>query len=836
MLAEVATLALGLAVVLAVYGALAAYLGVRRDSEPWATSARYAAHAVAALLALDVLLLAAALLANLFEIAYVYQHSNRGLPLWLKASAVWAGQEGSLLVWAAMQGLVAALFAGSGRMRGALQQWALAILHLITLFFAGMTLLLSNPFAQTSLMPMDGTGLNPLLRHPGMVFHPPPLLAGYVALSVPFALALAALISGKVDDWIERARPWILAGWLALGLGLLLGARWAYDVLGWGGYWGWDPVENAGLMPWLTATALLHGGIMQARRAGFRVWNVVLAALSFWLVVFGTFATRSGVIQSVHAYARSNVGTPFLALMLVVTMATTVGLVARRRLLLSEDGGDHHAWQQGAFFVTLALLMALTVSIWIGSVLPTLTELAGLGRMEAGSEWFDRVTGPQFAALLLVMGLCPLAGSTVRALARLRQRMPAILLGATLAVAAFWLSGVRDPWVLVALAVVAWSCVAILAEVCAGARPMGNGMVARWGSLLAGISRRRRAYGAHLVHLGVVLMAVGIIGTRMDSLERQMVLSPGHPQDVGEVTLVYEDLAWDNTPADHALYRAAVTVYRQGQYVVTLNPELHYYDAHGQTVAVPALRSTAREDLYLILAGWDATADNVTFKVHVNRLVNWLWLGGLVLLAGGALAAWPAASMAARTRGYERRIRVWNGAGLAAGSLLLLGAMVSMWGIGHGRVVRDTHRPVVGSPAPDVAVELLDGSSWSPAQARGDVVVLSFWASWCPTCGDTAPLLEAIWDDYGGRGMTMLGIAVADDLAEVSAAAGRYGLSYPLAMDHRDGRAARAYGVTSLPAVVVIDADGHVVYHREGPTGIARLRGELDRLVAGGGD
>lgn len=833
MLAEIAILALWLAAAVALYGAVAAVLAVRRNHTAWAASARHAAHAVAALLVLDIALLTVALLFNRFEIDYVYRHSNRNLPLWLKVSAVWAGQEGSLLVWAALQGVVAAWVAGrSVDRRDASRLWSLAFLHLLSLFFVGMVLFVSNPFTQSVLSPIDGTGLNPLLRHPGMVFHPPLLLAGYVVLSAPFALALAALITGDVDGWIERVRPWILVAWLCLGLGLLLGARWAYDVLGWGGYWGWDPVENAGLMPWLTATALLHGGIMQSRRRGMRLWNVILAALSFWLVIFGTFATRSGVIQSVHAYARSNLSTPFLILMALIGGASMVAVVTRRALLFDPDDAPY-TWQQYAFGLTLLLFLSLTLSIWIGSVLPTLTEWAGIGRLEAGPEWFDRVTGPQFAALLLVMGVCPLAGTTARAFGRLRRRVPAIVVGVILASLGAWLVGVDDLRVVATLALAGLAGAALLAELWESARPRDVDGPTRPSDLFRAMGRRRRYYGAHLVHLGVILMAVGIIGTRMNSSEYQVVLTGGQPQRLGAYTLIYEDLTRDVAPADHDTYRATVQVYHDGDYLVTLSPEMHHYAAHTQTVAVPAIRVSAREDLYLILAGWNDAADTATFKVHVNRLVNWLWLGGLVVLAGGALAAWPARHAAESSAWARWRLR--NVPGFAAGGLLLIGAMVSMWGVSHGAHVERLPRPQAGVAAPDFSLSLLDGSSFSLADARGEVVVLNFWASWCPTCLEWAPLLDEIWEEYRHRGVRLLGIAVTDDIESVTAVAERSMLSYPLALDEADGRITRVYGVTGVPTLVVIDEEGRVAYRRSGHRAIAQLRAELDRLLSAGG-
>ncbi|MBU0703427.1 MAG: cytochrome c biogenesis protein CcsA, partial [Chloroflexi bacterium] len=314
MLAEIGITLVALALAVALYAACATFWSISQKDDRWAQSALNGVYATMGLLGLAFMALVAAFLDDQFQIQYVAGHSSRALPLYLKISAAWAGQEGSLLMWAFLQALFTALVVArpSDRTRPLLP-WATVFLNLITAFFTGVTLFLSNPFIQTATIPMDGQGMNPLLRHPGMIFHPPAMYLGYVGLAVPFAFALAALITRQIEDWPAASRPWTLAAWLFLGLGLLLGMRWAYDVLGWGGYWGWDPVENAGLLPWFTATALLHSAVMQEQRGGFRWWNLLLAVFSFALVLFGTFTTRSGLIQSVHAFARSNLGPYFLA-------------------------------------------------------------------------------------------------------------------------------------------------------------------------------------------------------------------------------------------------------------------------------------------------------------------------------------------------------------------------------------------------------------------------------------------------------------------------------------------------------------------------------------------
>jgi len=523
--------------------------------------------------------------------------------------------------------------------------WATVFLNLITAFFVAMTLFLSNPFALQTTVPPDGQGLNPLLRHHGMIFHPPAMYLGYVGLAVPFAFALAALVTRRVEGWTTVVRRWTLAAWLFLGLGNLLGARWAYDVLGWGGYWGWDPVENAGLMPWLTTTALLHGAVMQEERRSLRAWNFLLVILSFVLVIFGTFTTRSGLILSVHAFARSDLGSYFLVFIVLTLVGSLALLYSRRSLLAAPRPSDGLLSRDGMFFLTLLLFLTITGSVLIGSLLPTLTEALVGWRFEAGPEWFDRTTGPQFAALVFVMGVCPLLGRA----ARQRHGLSTVL-GAMLVTAAAALAGFTSPASLIGFAFVGLAGGTALAEVgrdvAARSRRKGeNPLRALWHLM----RRNGRRYGGYLVHIGVILMAVGIIGTRFYPFETEVVLSRGKPADVGDYTLVYEDL-WQEVAGDHLTTWASHSVYQDGTCLTTLQPRIDQYMHYGQTVAVPALRPRLREDLYVVLAGWAGDGTTATLKVFVNPLASFLWLGGLVLLVGGAVALNPPACWAPRRR------------------------------------------------------------------------------------------------------------------------------------------------------------------------------------------
>lgn len=834
MLAEVGTLTVGLALATALYAAVAAFLSLRRNDPRWAESSHNGVLSTAALLGLALLLLLAAFLTDHFEIHYVAHHSSRALPLYLKASALWAGQEGSLLLWSFLQALFAALFltpppAGRGAAAGAgagVRLWSSLLLNLITAFFTGVTLFLSNPFARMASAPADGLGLNPLLRHPGMIFHPPALYLGYVGLAVPFAFAMAALIAGEVETWTRTIRRWTLAAWLFLGLGLLLGARWAYDVLGWGGYWGWDPVENAGLMPWLTATALLHGAAMQEERRGFRIWNLLLVSLSFALVLFGTFTTRSGMIQSVHAFARSHLG-PYFLTAIGLTLAGSLALILRRRRLLEEHRpSESFLSREGLFTLSLILFLVLTGSVLVGSLLPTLTEALTGQRLEATPEWFDRVTAPQFAALILVLALCPVAG---RQKWEARRAVPALVGGAGL-VGLAALSGFARPLSLVGFALVGMALGTALTEVVrdvlARSRREGeNPLVA----LAALVDRNRRRYGGYIVHLGIALILVGVIGTRMYPLERNLSLAAGEPTQVGRYTLIFEELRQDLL-TDRLTTWAIVSVYRDGVYWVTLTPRLERYANFDQMVTTPALRAGLREDLYLVLTGWSADGATATFKAFVNPLASFLWLGGLVFLAGSAVAFWPSAVGVRLPVPQARRRAIGNGVALVAGLAVLVVAAVAMWGPGHGATSQLSGRPLPGQAAPDFTLTLLDGSTFSLSGQRGRAVVLNFWASWCPPCEAEAPDLQAVWEEYGAKGVAFLGIAYKDEEAAVRDFLTRYGITYPVGPDAAS-RVADLYGITGVPETFVLDPDGKVVRFYIGPVTADQLRADLNGLL-----
>ncbi len=820
MLGEIGSLLIWFSLAVALYASIAALVGIKTGDKRWALSAQRAVITVAALTGAALVVILVLFLGNHFEISYVAQHSSTLIPFYLKVSAVWAGQEGSLLLWCFLQALFAAL-ALAKPPKGAqpLVPWATVFLNIITAFFVAVTLFLSNPFTFLAQPIVEGQGLNPLLRHPGMIFHPPALYIGYVGLAIPFAFAMAALVTRRIEGWTAAMRSWILISWLGLGLGLLLGMRWAYDVLGWGGYWGWDPVENAGLLPWFTSTALLHSAVMQQEKRGFKVWNMVMAIFSFVLVLFGTFATRSGMIQSVHAYAQSDLGGYFLTAIIVTLVGSLALLLLRLRDLSSEQGFERLFSRDGMFFLTLVLLSLLTISVFIGSVLPTITGAMISQRFEAGPEWFDRVTGPQFGALVVILGLCPLLGRAATTLVRLRARVWVILCGAIAVPVLAWLAGFTQFVSLSGFAVVGLAGATTLAEFVEGAvkRSARTGE-APLNALWRLFRIQRRKYGGYLVHVGIILMAIGIIGSRIYPFEQEKSFTYGQPVDVGDYTLIYEGLQQEPID-DYTSTWATLSVYRTGEYLTTLEPRLNQYINSDQTITVPALHPSLREDIYVILSGWSNSGDLATFKVVVNPLINFLWLGGLVFLAGGALALWPRFDKPA-----------WNTVTLILGISLLFGAGWTMWGIPHGEVPRGVGRPLVGQSAPEFRLTQLDGNTVALQDLRDKIVIVNFWASWCPPCLDEMPALQAVWEVYQDRGVVFLGIAYQEQEDTVRTALAEFGTTYPVGLDAGDS-IADLYGITGVPETFIINRQGEVSYLHLGPVTIETLSQELDALL-----
>ncbi|UCC63392.1 MAG: heme lyase CcmF/NrfE family subunit, partial [Anaerolineae bacterium] len=586
-------------------------------SNPWLTSARHAVVATFLLQTISVAAVVYNLVTGDFQVHYVYQVSARAMPTFLKVTALWGGQRGSILFWTwLMAAYAAAVMARRWGTERPLMPWVIVVTMATLLFFQGLSLFITNPFERvwfvgqetvqsvwqpagaTSALVRDGEGLNPLLRHPGMVAHPPTLYLGFVGFVIPYAFAMAALITGRASDdtWIRATRRWTLVAWLFLSMGLLLGGRWAYDVLGWGGYWGWDPVENASLMPWLVSTAFLHSVMIQEKRGMLKVWNMILIILTYSLVLFGTFITRSGVVSSVHAFGQSAIGSPFLVFISVTFLASLLLLFDRLDTLKSENQLTSLLSREAIFMLQNLLFLGITFATFWGTVFPMLSELATGQKVSVGPPYYNKVNGPLFAAVVLTMGVAPLFAWRKQSAARLGRALWWPFAVAVAVALGLFLTGVRHPAALFGYWLVVFVALTTLWEFGRGVRARmshGETPVVALARLMA---RNRRRYGGYVVHLGVVMIALGVIGSNLFQQETQGTLGPGESLHLGGYTLTYESLQqYALEGGDRQVTEAEVSLSRSGQFLRTLRPRKDFFLSSGQPLSIPAVLSRLGE-------------------------------------------------------------------------------------------------------------------------------------------------------------------------------------------------------------------------------------------------
>ncbi len=642
-MALVGSAALYLTLLLAVWAGALAVVGVRRRQAPLIDGAVAAVNAVAAAATLAMLALIYAFVVSDFSLTYVAGHSDRAMPLFYRITGVWGGMEGSLLLWLCLQSLVAAAAVRVNRRRlPELLPYAIAVLMVIVVFFAVLLVLHSDPFARFLLeAPTLGKGLNPLLQNPYMVTHPPSLYLGFVGLSVPFALAIGALLSGQLDDsWIHASRPWALLAWFFLSLGLTLGMLWAYEELGWGGYWGWDPVENAGFMPWLLVTAYLHSIMVQERRQMLKRWNVLLATLGFAMTIFGTFLTRSGFVESVHAFARSDIGYAFLAFIFIAVVVASALLHYRRAALRSRASLESVFSREFWFLLNNWVLLSACVLVLVLTTFPNLSVLFG-EKVTISIPAFNRWMVPVGIVLLLVTGVGPMLGWRKTSKGSLRRQFLWPLLTGVGVAGALGALGARSANALLAWGLSAFVLATIAQEILRAtllrARASGASLLRAFGGLFA---KNRRRYGGYVVHVGIVVMCIGFAGEAF-KLENEVLMKPGQRFSIGRYVVRSEGLRVTRD-RQKQMITAPVTVFVDGEAVALMQPARWIYDRQkDQPTTEVSIKRSMAEDLYVAVGDFDASKQIVTFKLVINPLVNWIWLGFVVMTFGVALAGIP---------------------------------------------------------------------------------------------------------------------------------------------------------------------------------------------------
>lgn len=577
-----------------------------------------------------------------YQMEYVWSNSDRDMPLFYKIGALWGGQAGSLLFWALLMSFFTVAFVIRHRKDSdTLIAPSVTTLMLIQGFFLTVVAFVANPYKRAAIIPPDGRGLNPLLQHPMMTIHPPMLYLGFVGLAVPFALAIAALVTNRTgDEWLKKSRVWALAAWLFLAAGNILGARWAYVELGWGGYWAWDPVENAAFMPWLAATAYIHSMMIQERRGMLKVWNMLLVMMSFLLVVMGTFITRSGMVTSVHSFAQSAIGPWFAGFLAAITVASIGLLVYRRGSLRSENTLDSLFSREAGFLLNNLILLGGAFTVLLGVFFPMVSEAVRGVQVSLGPPYFNAIMTPIGLALLFLVGAGPLISwkrmSGKQAWRVLR--VPFVVSAIASLILVFL--GVRHAYALVALALAAFVVVTIVTEfvrgVAARRRNAGESVPVALAML---VWRAPRRYGGYIVHVGVVMLFVGFAGNAFTA-ESEHSVATGETFRASGYDLTFEGVDEIREPGVESVH-AKVVVSRGGKDIVRLVPHRSWYEKSEQLSTEVAIYSTWRHDLYLILAGLDDSGERASFKVYLNPLVSWFWWGGIVMCAGGVLVLLP---------------------------------------------------------------------------------------------------------------------------------------------------------------------------------------------------
>jgi cytochrome c-type biogenesis protein CcmF len=585
---------------------------------------------------------------NNFSVAYILHHSNRALPGPYKFAALWSGQEGSLLLWAWLLSAYGFVLRLRHKTDVRLSAYASVILAGIQLFFVLLLNFAAQPFGLIAgAVPADGNGLNPLLQYPEMVIHPPMLYLGYVGFSVPFAFALGALMMRYPGEkWIHITRRWTMVTWLFLTCGIFLGAHWAYSVLGWGGYWGWDPVENASLMPWLTGTAFLHSVMMQEKRGMMKTWNVWLIFTTFMLSILGTLLTRAGLVQSVHAFAQSSIGDWFVGFLIVTFAVCLFTYLRQRDHLRVEHRLESLASRESSFLFNNLVLLALCFTILWGTLFPIISEYVQGTKVTVGPPFYNRVALPIGLFLLFLTGIGPLLAWRSTSLLSVRRNFVLPVIAFVMAAAVLMIAGVR-PWedvsylyALMALSLGAFVFVAIASEFVRGAAVIREQSGMNLASAMVRLTRRNtRRYGGYIVHLGVVLIFIGIAGAAFNQ-QREQEMGFGDRLDIGPYTLVNQSYSQDSNLNYDTEY-ALLDVYKHGRKITRLNPERRFYIASQQTATMVANHSTLARDLYVIYAGKDTDTDRPIIKVFLNPLVAWIWIGVGVVAFGTLLALVP---------------------------------------------------------------------------------------------------------------------------------------------------------------------------------------------------
>jgi cytochrome c-type biogenesis protein CcmF len=631
--------------VVCIYAASVSVAGARRRSQRLIDSGIGALYLTTALMTVASGLIVHAFVVGDFSIKYVQHYSDAVQPLFYKITSYWGGLDGSIMFWVFLLSVFGASAVAINRERHReLMPYVVAIISIVEAFFLFLMVIHRNPFDTfLTTAPTEGRGLNPLLQNFYMVIHPPSLYTGFVGMTIPYAFGMAALITGYLDDsWLRAVRRWTMVSWLFLTFGLTLGMIWAYEELGWGGYWGWDPVENAGLLPWFTATAFLHSVIVQERRAMLRVWNVTLVIVTFLLTIFGTFMTRSGVVQSVHAFGEDRqLAYMFTAFMLTI-VAVSFGLVIYRLpLLKSRHELDSWASREAAFLVNNWILLFAALFVLFATMFPTLSEAVTGQRLTVGPPFFNKWMAPIGLILLLLTGIAPLLAWRKTTLANLWHEFLWPVVTTVIGTGTLLALGVRVWSSGICFALCLFVAATIVQEFWRGALVRREGTGTDLLTALIGlVGRNKRRYGGYIVHLGIVLVFLGFAGDGFKR-EEQVLLKPGQQTTVGHFTIRHETVQLTDD-GQKQMITGHLTVFEDGKELGRMYPAKWFFRKHEEEPTTEvAIRRGIAEDLYIVMPAFDLKDQSASLHVVINPLVNWIWFGFGIIALGTGIALLP---------------------------------------------------------------------------------------------------------------------------------------------------------------------------------------------------
>jgi len=644
---NVGSLAVLLAFCVAIYALLSSVVGRLKRKPFLIISGERAVYSVWVLMTLASGILVYGLITGDFRYSYVAQHSNRSMPLLYKFAAWWGGQEGSLLFWSWLLSTYSAVVVFTNRRKHRdMMPYVVGVLMAVQTFFLILNNFVVSPFQMLAVDKLitavpDGNGLNPLLQYPAMAIHPPMLYLGYVGFAVPFAFAIASLITKQPGDaWIHTTRRWTLITWLFQSCGIMLGAAWAYHVLGWGGYWGWDPVENASLLPWLSGTAFLHSVMMQEKKGMMKVWNIVLVSATFFLCIFGTSLTRTGLVSSVHAFAQGPLGKYFVSFLAIGIAATTYLILDRLHYLRSEAELESVISRESSFLFNNLILLASCFAVLWGTLFPVISEAVSGEKISLDAVWFNKLMIPIGLFLLLLTGVGPLFAWRRTSAESLRRNFQIPGIAAVGLVAGLLVAGVRSFYALISFGFCLFVALTVLMEFYRGARAIGaKNQMNLLRATVELTHRNTRRYGGYLVHMGIVLMFIGFTGAAFNKADVKE-MNVGDTLELGHYQLKVVDLK-EGDNGNYQWHRATVQVARGGDVLGTLEPEKRFYKASRQGTSEVGVRPRLNEDLYLNFGGMSDDGVRAVIQAYVFPLVSWIWIGGLVLIGGTLVCLVP---------------------------------------------------------------------------------------------------------------------------------------------------------------------------------------------------